>query len=69
MNHANITSLLVTSELRADRVGPRGVYVGRVRSFFGGLRATREYSSSTHTYSLPVVREMPPHQVRSAPTW
>ena len=68
MTTTHLTSLIVTSELGASRVGPRGVDV-RTGSSFGGSRATHEYSSQTHTYSLPVVREMPPHQVRSALTW
>jgi hypothetical protein len=68
MTPITLTSLIVTSELRANRVGPRGVDV-RTGSSFGGPRATHEYSSQTHTYSLPVVREMPPHPVSSMPTW
>jgi hypothetical protein len=68
MTSLTLTSHLVTSELRANRVGPRGVDV-RTGSSIGGPRATHEYSSQTHTYSLPVVREMPPHQVRFVATW
>ncbi len=68
MTSMTITPLIVTSELGASRVGPRGVDV-RTGSSFGGSRTTHEYSSQTHTYSLPVVREMPPHRVRFLATW
>ena len=68
MTSVTLTHLLVTSELGASRVGPRGVDV-RTGSSLGGPRATHEYSSETHTYSLPVVREMPPHQARFVATW
>ena len=68
MTSMTITPLIVTSELRARRTGLRGTDV-RSASSFGGSRATHEYSSQTHTYSLPVVREMPPHQVRAVATW
>ncbi len=69
MTPIQLTSLLVNSELRAHRAGPRGVAVMPARSAFGGSEATAEYSFLTHTYSMPVVREMPPRQVRSLPTW
>ncbi len=68
MTSMTITPLIVTSELRAHRVGIRGTDV-RTGSSFGGIRATHEYSSESHTYSLPVVREMPPHQARFVATW
>ena len=68
MTSLTITPHIVTSELRANRVGPRGVDV-RTGFSLGGPRATHEYSSQTHTYSLPVVREMPPHQARFHATW
>ena len=68
MTPVTLTSLLETSELRATRAGARGVDV-RSGSSFGGPRATHEYSSHSHTYSLPVVREMPPHPVSAVSTW
>ena len=68
MYSATITSLIVTTELAANRVGPRALDIPSVRSLFsGGSKATRE--SLTHQYSLPVVREMPPRSIRSAATW
>ncbi len=68
MTPITLTSLLVTSELRANRAGARGVDV-RTGSSFGGPRATHEYATHSHLYSVPVVREMPPHPVSFASTW
>ena len=65
MSPATITSLLVTSELRASRAGLGAVAVSTPVRGSRGARTTSE----THTYSVPVVREMPPHQARFLATW
>ncbi len=65
MTTPNITPLIVIPEHRATRGlrGRRGVSVGA----FGDLRATREIH--TPSFSLPVVRELPPRVTRSVETW
>ena len=65
MNPTHITPLLVIPEHRAERGlrGRRGVSVGA----FGDLKATREIN--TPSFSLPVVRELPPRVTRSIATW
>jgi hypothetical protein len=69
MTPVHLTSLLVNSEIRANRVGPRGVDVTPAGSRHGGHRTMDEYIPQSHTYSVPVVREMPLHPVGFAPTW
>ena len=66
MTTTQITALLASTELRANRAGRGRADVIGDGSFLGGHRATRE--SLTHTYSLPVVREMPPRSIRSLAT-
>ena len=68
MTSTTPTPLIVTSDLGAHRARLRRTDV-RAGSSFGGARATQEYFPQTHTYSLPVVREMPPHQARFIATW
>ena len=68
MTSTTPTPLIATSELRADRARLRRTDVG-TGSSFGGARTTHGYFPQTHTYSMPVVREMPPHQVRFVQTW
>ena len=65
MTTPHITPLLVISDHRAQRGlgGRRGVSVGA----FGDLKATREIH--TPSFSLPVVRELPPRVTRSVATW
>ncbi len=65
MTPAHITSLLETSDIRASRAGVRGVDATTSRSSLRSARTTPE----THTFSVPVVREMPPRQVSFAQTW
>ena len=65
MPAASITSLIVTSELRANRVGPRGVRISPVGSRFGG-KATHESTPSTLS---PVVRVTPLRRLSSALSW
>jgi len=64
MTTPHLTSLLIT-ERRAERGrrGRGGVSVGA----FGDLKATREIQ--TPSFSLPVVRELPPRVIRSSATW
>ena len=70
MSPVHLTSLLVASELRANRVGPRGVALMSAGPASGDLMTTAESNPSlTHRYSMPVVREMPPRQIRAAATW
>jgi hypothetical protein len=65
MTTSRITSLIVTTEPSARR----DVRAGQSRSngFLGGLKATREIV--TPSFSLPVVRELPPRVTRSFATW
>jgi hypothetical protein len=65
MTPAHITSLLETSDVRATRAGSRGVDAAMSPFRARSARTTPE----THTFSVPVVREMAPRQVRSADTW
>ena len=70
MSPVHLTSLLVNSELRANRVGPRGMALVSAVPVSGDLVTTAESTPSlTHRYSMPVVRELPPRQIRSAATW
>jgi hypothetical protein len=65
MTPTHITPLLVIPEHPAQRGlrGRRGVSVGA----YGDLQATREIN--TPSFSLPVVRELPPRVIRSVATW
>ncbi len=69
MTPVHLTSLLVTPEIRANRAGSRRVDATPAGSRFGGARTTDQYIPQSHTYSVPVVREMPPHPVSFVPTW
>jgi hypothetical protein len=65
MTPVHITSLIETSERRAHRAGSRGVDAATSGSAVRRARTTPE----THTFSVPVVREMAPRQVSFAQTW
>jgi hypothetical protein len=63
---AHTTSLLETSDMLASRVGVRGVDGGSTS--ISSARSTRT-TPETHSFSVPVVREMAPRQVSFPQTW
>ena len=65
MTPVHTTSLLETSDLLASRAGSRGVDATTSKSSARSARTTPE----THTFSVPVVREMAPRQVSFPQTW
>ena len=65
MSPVHITSLLETPEIRASRAGIRRTDATTSRTSARSARTTPE----THTFSVPVVREMAPRQVSFAQTW
>jgi len=67
MTTAHITSLIVTTELAAERSGSRGVRFTSAGRSSGDRKATREIV--TPSFSMPVVRELHPRSPRSVATW
>ena len=65
MTTATITSLLVTSELGTIGAGFGAVAVSTPVRSSRGPRTT----PASHTFSVPVVRELPPRQVGFGQTW
>ncbi len=65
MTPVHTTSLLETSDTLASRAGVRGVGAITSASSARSARTTPE----THSFSVPVVREMAPRQVSFPQTW
>ena len=67
MTATHITSLVVTSELQAHRVGPRAVRVPSITPASGDGKATHTRRSIWR--ALPVVRGLHPRTAGPAPSW